>query len=146
MLANELGWNYRPLSNNEYSHPVCIFILSPEGKVARYVYGVGYDPRTMRKALIEASEGKISPSIGDQIRMFCFRFDPNTGKYSMAAMRVAQLTGVLMILVVGSLIGGLLIMERRIRKRKAHEDAIGDNALLKASSQSINTQDSRPTP
>lgn len=117
MLAHELGWNYRPVSNGQYSHPVCIFILSPDGKVARYLYGLEYDPQTMRMALLEASQGKISPSIGDRVRMFCFQFDPNTGKYSIVAMRVAQLTGVVMMLAMGSLIGGLLIKER-IRKRR----------------------------
>jgi len=145
MLANEVGWNYRPLSEGEYSHPVCIFVLSPEGKVARYVYGVGYDPQTMRMALLEASQGKISPSIGDKIRMFCFRFDPNTGKYSIVAMRVAQLTGILMVLGVGTLIGGLLVKER-IRKRHTHAAVPGDHSNSNPGNPPIDIHDSGPTP
>ncbi len=146
MLSHELGWNYRPVSNGQYSHPVCIFILSPDGKVARYLYGLEYDPQTMRMALLEASKGTISPSIGDRVRMFCFQFDPNTGKYSIVAMRVAQLTGVVMMLAMGSLIGGLLIKER-IRKRHAGPpgEAHLDSSLPGEDEQSDISQESGPT-
>jgi protein SCO1/2 len=61
-LAESLGWGYKPVAGGEYSHPVCIFVLTPTGEIARYVYGVGYEPKTMRMALLEASEGKISES------------------------------------------------------------------------------------
>lgn len=117
LLAASLGWNYKPLADGEYSHPVCIFVLAPDGTIARYVYGVGYEPETMRMALLEASEGKISPSIGDKIRMFCFRFDPSTGKYSIAALRVVQLGGIVSTVAVGGLIGGFLLKERARRRR-----------------------------
>lgn len=121
-LAESLGWVYKPIQNGEFSHPVCIFVLTPEGKIARYVYGVGYEPDTMRMALLEASDGKISQSIGDKIRLYCFRYDPSTGKYGMVAFRVVQLGGVLSMLVVGSLVTILLVKER-IRHRRAHEGA-----------------------
>lgn len=117
-LAESLGWNYKPIAEGEYSHPVCIFVLTPEGKIARYVYGVGYEAETMRMALLEASDGKISSSIGDKVRMFCFRYDPTTGKYGMVAFRVVQLGGVASMLVVGSLIAVMLTKER-IRRRRA---------------------------
>ncbi len=117
-LAQSLGWNYKPIAGGEFSHPVCIFVLTPEGRIARYVYGVGYEPDTMRMALLEASDGKISDSIGDKVRMFCFRYDPTTGKYAMVAYRVVQLGGVASILVVGSLIAVMLTKER-IRLRRA---------------------------
>lgn len=115
-LADALGWEYRPVSGGEFSHPVCIFVLTPEGRIARYVYGVGYETETMRMALLEASEGKISASIGDQIRMFCFRYDPSTGKYALAAFRVVQLGGLLSMLAVGSLIAVMLVRERGRRR------------------------------
>ena len=111
-LAKSLGWEYKPVAGGEFSHPVCIFVLTPEGKIARYVYGVGYEPDTMRMALLEASEGKVSKSIGDKIRLFCFRYDPTTGKYALAAFRVVQLGGVLSVLSIGSLVGIMLIRER----------------------------------
>lgn len=119
-LAEALGWGYSPVSNGEYSHPVCIFVLTPEGRIARYVYGVGYEPKTMRMALLEASEGKISNSIGDRITMFCFRYDPTRGKYGLVAFRVVQLTGVASILVVGGLIA-LMLTRERIRHRREHD-------------------------
>jgi protein SCO1/2 len=117
-LADALGWEYRPVSGGEYSHPVCIFVLTPEGKIARYVYGLTYEPETMRMALLEASEGKISSSIGDQIRMFCFRYDPATGRYGLIAFRVVQIGGLASMLVVGTLITVMLTRER-IRRRRA---------------------------
>ncbi|HZW10294.1 MAG TPA: SCO family protein [Phycisphaerales bacterium] len=122
-LADALGWAYRPVSGGEYSHPVCIFVLTPEGRIARYVYGLTYEPETMRMALLEASEGKISSSIGDQIRMFCFRYDATTGKYALAAFRVVQLGGLASMLVVGTLITVMLARERTRRRRAGAEDA-----------------------
>lgn len=118
ILSESLGWAYKPLIDGEYSHPVCIFVLTPEGRIARYVYGVGYEAQTMRMALLEASEGKISESIGDKIRMFCFRYDPTTGKYAVVAFRVVQLGGVVSILIVGSLIG-IMLTKERIRHRRS---------------------------
>lgn len=111
-LAETLGWQYKPVADGEFSHPVCIFVLTPDGRIARYVYGVGYEPQTMRMALLEASEGTISSSIGDKIQLFCYRYDPASGKYTLAAFRVVQLGGVLSVLAVGSLVGVLLIKER----------------------------------
>ncbi|VAX42117.1 hypothetical protein MNBD_PLANCTO03-2347 [hydrothermal vent metagenome] len=118
ILAESLGWTYKPIVGGEYSHPVCIFVLTPEGRIARYVYGVGYEPETMRMALLEASKGTISESIGDMIRMYCFRYDPTTGKYAVVAFRVVQLGGVASILLVGSLIG-IMLTKERIRHRRS---------------------------
>jgi protein SCO1/2 len=115
-LAKAVGWEYKPIAGGEFSHPVCVFVLTPDGHIARYVYGVGYEPETMRMALLEASEGKISESLGDKIRMFCYPYDPTTGKYTLAAFRVVQLGGVLSVLAVGGLVGVLLIKER-VRRR-----------------------------
>ncbi len=128
-VAKALGWEYKPVTGGEFSHPVCIFVLTPEGKVARYVYGVGYEPETMRMALLEASEGKVSKSIGDKIRLFCFRYDPTTGKYALAAFRVVQLGGVLSVLTIGSLVGVMLMRERR---RTRHLRDAGPSPLAAA--------------
>lgn len=122
VLAEKLGWTYKPVAGGEYSHPVCVFILTPEGAVARYIYGVGYDPDTFRMALLEASEGRVSESIGDMIRMFCFRYDPTTGKYSLVVYRVVQLGGIVSVLSVGGLIAVMLIKERVRRARAEGRD------------------------
>ena len=125
ILAQSLGWNYKPIAGGEYSHPVCIFILTPDGHIARYVYGVGYEPETMRMALLEASQGTISESIGDKIRMFCYRYDPTTGKYALAALRVVQLGGVLSMLVIGTLVAVMLTKERHRHRRAQAGPAAG---------------------
>ena len=122
-LAGAVGWEYKPVADGEFSHPVCVFVLTPDGRIARYVYGVGYEPTTMRMALLEASEGKVSESLGDKIRMFCYRYDPATGKYTLAAFRVVQLGGVVSMLAVGSLVGVMLIKER-VRRRRSGENGM----------------------
>jgi protein SCO1 len=125
LLADRVGWEYKPLADGEFSHPVAIFVCTPEGRIARYIYGVGYEPKTMRMALLEASDGKISESIGDFVRMFCFRFDPTTGKYSLVAYRVVQLGGLVSIAVVGGGIG-LLLLTERLRRRRGGRPAEAD--------------------
>jgi protein SCO1/2 len=117
-LANAIGWPYRLLPNGEYSHPVAIVVITPEGRVSRYFYGFVYEPTQLRLAIMEAGQGHIGKSIGDRIMAFCFTWDPNTGKYSLAAFRVVQVGGVISMLAVGGLVGGLLIVER-IRRRRA---------------------------
>ncbi len=141
ILAESLGWTYKPLTDGEYSHPVCIFILTPEGRIARYVYGVGYESETMRMALLEASKGTISESIGDMIRMYCFRYDPTTGKYAVVAFRVVQLGGIVSILIVGALIG-IMLTKERIRH---HRSRVAAEALPEADKSDTSHSAAGPT-
>lgn len=122
-LSDSLGFPYRPLEDGTFSHPIALFILSPEGKIVRYIHGFSYDPRDVKLALMEASSGRLGKSIGDRFLGFCYMYDPNTGKYTIVARRVMQVGGVLMIFAVGSLVGVMLVSERILKKRLATEAA-----------------------
>jgi protein SCO1/2 len=75
-------------------------ILTPEGKISRYLYGIQYATRDLRLGLVEASEGKIGTPV-DQILLFCYHYDSATGKYSLLVSRVLKAAGVFTILVIG---------------------------------------------
>jgi protein SCO1/2 len=121
-LADAVGYQYRRLPNGEYAHPVAFAVLSPGGTISRYIYGYEYPPRQMKLALLDASEGKVAKSLADRVLHFCFRYDPNEGAYTLQAMRVMQLGGVLTLIFLGGLIGGFLLLERRKRRRRAVGD------------------------
>lgn len=114
-VAGAAGYQYKWVeSAKQYSHPAVVIMVTPEGVVSRYLYGVQYDPKTMRLSLVDAAGGKVG-SIMDQIKMICFHFDPNTGQYSLAAMRVMQLSGVLTVLCLASTLGVFALKSRRTR-------------------------------
>ena len=75
-------------------------ILTPEGRIARYFYGIDYLQRDVRLGLVEASQGKIGSPV-DQILLFCYHYDPHTGKYGLLISRVIQMAGLLTVLVGG---------------------------------------------
>jgi protein SCO1 len=116
-IADATGFRYRQLENGEFSHPVCIFVITPEGRVSRYFYGFEYPARDMKLALIEASEGKLAKSLGDRFLQFCYMYDPSLGAYSLQAMRIMQAGGVVSAGLVFGTIGVLWTAERRKRRR-----------------------------
>jgi protein SCO1/2 len=81
-------------------------VLTPKGHIARYFYGVEYAPRDLRLGLIEAAEERIGNPV-DQLLLFCFHYDPATGKYSAAVLNMVRLGGVLTVLaLVAFMLGG----------------------------------------
>jgi protein SCO1/2 len=115
-IADAVGFQYRFLpKSGEYSHPVALMVLTPDAKVSRYVYGFGYQPRDIKIALMEASQGKLVRSIGDRLMLFCYMYDPNSGGYTLQAMRVMQLAGVLTMIL---LFGGIAVLFARERARR----------------------------
>jgi protein SCO1/2 len=116
-LADAIGFPYRRMDDGEYSHPICIFVVSPKGTISRYVYGYNYEPTMVKMALLEASEGKIARTIGDRFVHLCYRYDPKAGTYTLRAFRLMQLGGIVTVLAVGSLIVGLRVNEALRRRR-----------------------------
>jgi len=111
-LADAVGFQYAyDPDSHQYAHASGIMVLTPEGKISRYFYGVTYPQRDLRLALDEASEGKIGSPV-DQVLLFCYHYDPHTGKYGLLISRVIQLSGGLTVLVGGIC---LLILFRRER-------------------------------
>ncbi|HZO87628.1 MAG TPA: SCO family protein [Chthonomonadaceae bacterium] len=113
-LADAVGYHYvYDARTDRYSHPAGLMVLTPQGKVSRYFYGAEYNPRDLRFALMDASENKIG-SLVEEIQLFCFHYDPATGKYGLVIMRVLQLAGALTVLCLG---GFLTLMFRYERRR-----------------------------
>ena len=96
-LARETGFEYKYVDSQKlYSHPPVFILLSPKGKIVRYIHGLDYDPKTMRLALIEAAEGKIgSPINMASYGLGCFVFDETTGKYTFQAMALMRIGALL---------------------------------------------------
>lgn len=115
-LANAVGFKYRRLESGEYSHPVATFLISPTGKISRYIHGFDVNARDLKLSLLHAAEGKIDKSIGDRLMAFCYMYDPKAGSYSLKAFRVMQVAGVITMLALGTLIGVLFAGEKARRK------------------------------
>lgn len=100
-LANAVGFRYAYDSeSHQYAHASVIMVLTPEGKVSRYLYGIEYPSRDMRLALVEASEGKIGTPV-DQLLLFCYHYDPHTGKYGVLVSRILKFAGGLTVVLMG---------------------------------------------
>jgi len=123
-VTESVGWEFAPLPNGEWSHPVGLTVLSPEAKVSRYIYGFEYPADTLKLSLLEATEGKIAKSIGERIMHYCFRYDPTAGAYSIEAMQLMRLGGLLTVLFLIVFISGMLARERS-RNRRIARSGVG---------------------
>jgi len=95
--------------NNLFAHASGVLLLTPDGHISRYFYGIEYPGRDMRLGLVDASAGKIGSPI-DHVLLFCYHYDPSTATYSASILKIIRLGGVLTILC---LVGGILISRRR---------------------------------
>ena len=103
-LARSVGFRYAyDARTGQYAHASGIMVLTPGGKLSRYFYGIDYAPRDLRLGLVEASENKIGSPV-DQLLLYCYHYDPKTGKYSAAVMNIVRLGGALTLLALGALL------------------------------------------
>jgi protein SCO1/2 len=103
-LANAVGFRYAyDPDTKQFAHASAIMILTPEGKISRYLYGIQFSSRDLRLGLDEASEGKIGSPV-DAILLFCYHYDPHTGKYGLLISHVIQAGGAITLLVLGALV------------------------------------------
>jgi protein SCO1/2 len=110
-LTEAVGFRYRfDSETNQFAHGSGIFIATPQGKLARYFYGIEYAPRDVRLGLIEAAENKIGSPV-DQLLLYCFHYDPATGKYGAVVMNMVQIGGILTLLAMGAM---FFVMRRRV--------------------------------
>jgi protein SCO1/2 len=101
-VADAVGFRYAwDEKQQQYAHASAIFLLTPDGKVSRYFFGIEYSPKDMRLGLTEASNGKIGGPV-EKVLLFCYHYDATLGKYSMMVMRLIQVGGILTLLALGS--------------------------------------------
>ncbi|HJX73366.1 MAG TPA: SCO family protein [Candidatus Deferrimicrobiaceae bacterium] len=111
-LTGSVGFRYRRVGS-EFAHPNVVVVLTPEGRISRYLYGIEQDPLDLKMALIEASGGNIGNSTAlNQVLLFCFQYDPVGKKYALYARNIMKAGGVLTIALLGGL---LLVLWRRGR-------------------------------
>jgi protein SCO1/2 len=109
-LADSVGFRYSYDGlTNQFAHGSAIMLLTPEGRVARYFYGIDYPARDLRLGLVEASEGRVSSPV-DQVLLYCYHYDPANGKYGLVIMNVLRIAG---ILTVACLASFMIVMFRR---------------------------------
>ena len=99
-LMASVGFDFRwNAQANEWSHASAAIVITPEGKISRYLHGIAFEPKDMKLALNEASSGKIG-NIIDSVVLFCFKYDEHKSKYGLQVFRVVQLGGALMVLIL----------------------------------------------
>ncbi len=109
-LTSAAGFQYQfDKKTDQFAHATAIMVLTPAGKLAQYYYGVDFPPKDLRLSLIQASDNKIG-TLADAVLLYCFHYDPATGKYSLIIGRVIQVAGGLTILLIA---GMLLLLFRR---------------------------------
>lgn len=116
-LADAVGFHYAfDKSTGQFAHASTIIVLTPQGRVAQYFYGIKYPERDVRLSLVGASKEKIG-SVTDQILLFCYHYDPAKGKYTLAIMNVLRAAGLSTVLALGVF---LTVMLRRDRSASLH--------------------------
>jgi protein SCO1/2 len=105
------AWDER---TQQFAHPAGVVVLTPDGRIARYLYGVEYAPKDLRLGLVEAGEGRIGSPV-DQLLLYCYQYDPAQGRYGMVVMRMVRLGGLATLLAVGGFVAVALRRERRGR-------------------------------
>ena len=114
-IADSVGFGFRyDPEQDQYAHPAVATFLSPRGKISRYVYGLEFDQRDLKFALMEASEGKVGSTV-DKLILSCFHYDASTGRYGAWAFGIMRLGGAVTMLLLGAF---LVLLWRRERHRR----------------------------
>ncbi len=111
----------------QFAHVSGVLTLTPDGRLSRYFYGVEYSPKELRLALVESGEGKVGSAV-DELLLYCFHYDPASGRYGVVVMNVIRLGGVLTL----AFIGGFILLMRRRDSRSAAPPARGDDGGSRA--------------
>jgi protein SCO1/2 len=100
-VAAATGFRYRWVpEEKQFAHAAAIMVATPDGRLARYFYGIDYAPRDLRLGLVEAADHQIGSAV-DALLLFCYRYDPATGKYGAIALDMIRLGGVATVLALG---------------------------------------------
>jgi protein SCO1 len=115
-LAKAVGFQYQyDATRNQYAHTTAIMVLTPQGHIARYFYGVEFPPKDLRLGLVEASSGKIGNPV-DQVLLYCYHYDPAVGKYGAVVANLLKVGAAVTILFISGLLLVLFRLERVARR------------------------------
>lgn len=117
-LTGSVGFKYMRLAKDNFAHPAVLILLTSEGKVARYLYGIEQSPRDLKMALIEAAEGRIGGSTAlNKVLLYCFEYDPVGKRYSLAAVNIMKIAGAAILIFLGILLLSMWRHEKRTGSR-----------------------------
>ena len=110
-LTEQVGFRYTyDTYTRQWAHTSGILVLTPEGRISQYFYGLEYDPKALRLGLVEASNGKVG-SLVDHVLLYCFQYNPTTGKYSIAIMRILRTAALATLLLI---VTYMLVSKKRL--------------------------------
>lgn len=116
-LTNELGFYYKyDTASRSFAHAAAVFFISPTGKLVRYLYGVSYNPRDIKFALIDASVEKIGSTV-DRVLLTCFHYNATNGQYDAVAYTALRIAAVITVLVLGGILIFLFYRDRSKKRR-----------------------------
>lgn len=119
-LTHAAGFRYVwDEDTQQFAHPTGIMVLTPDGRFARYLFGIDYGPRDLRFAIIDASKGALGSRV-DSLLLYCFHYNPATGRYSLAIIQALRLAAGATVLLLG---GFVVVMLRR--ERRQHRSELG---------------------
>src|SRR5579864_5240777 len=116
-LTTAVGFQYQyDPKIKQYAHATAIMVLTPQGRISRYFYGVDFPPKDLRMGLVEASQGKIGNAV-DQVLLYCYHYDPATGKYGAIVSNMLRLAAAATILILGGFLFIMFRLERSLPAR-----------------------------
>jgi protein SCO1/2 len=118
-LTKIVGFQYQyDPKSNQYAHATAIMVLTPQGRISRYFYGVDFPPKDLRMGLVEASQGKIGNAV-DAVLLYCYHYDPETGKYGAMVSNILRLAAAVTILMLGVFLFILWRLDRSVTRKTA---------------------------
>jgi len=116
-LTKAVGFQYQyDPKTNQYAHATAIMVLTPQGRISRYFYGVDFPPKDLRMGLVEASQGKIGNAV-DAVLLYCYHYNPETGKYGAMVANILRLAAAATILIMGSFLFILWRLDLSVPRR-----------------------------
>jgi protein SCO1 len=118
-LTKAVGFQYHyDPKTNQYAHATAIMILTPQGRISRYLYGIDFPPKDLRMGLVEAAQLKIGNPV-DAVLLYCYHYNPATGKYGAVIANILRLAGAVTVLVIGGMIFVLWRLDRAATRKAA---------------------------
>ena len=120
-VTQAAGFSYKwDEKSNQFAHAGGIMVLTPDGKLSRYLYGIDYAPKDLKFGIMESSASKIG-NPAEQLLLYCYHYDPSTGKYGLAILRVMRLGAIATLLGVGAMV---FVLWRRNKRKTVNSDEV----------------------